>query len=148
MEPIGPAFAEFPGIGRLDWGLTAAPMAYEPRCESADEAAKAPARTLRTPALEETPVAVLTGGASVFATFAPQVVDFLKTAGAAVEWINLPEHGIEGNGHGLIFEANSDENARIVGDWIAIRIAESTLRQETLLEALPMCLPRSPWTMA
>jgi pimeloyl-ACP methyl ester carboxylesterase len=133
VEPIGPAFAEFPGIGRLDWGLTAAPMTYEPRCESAAEAAKAPARTLRIPALEETPVAVLTGGASVFATFAPQIVDFLKTAGAAVEWIHLPEHGIEGNGHGLIFEANSDEIARIVGDWIATRIAESTLSQEPLL---------------
>jgi pimeloyl-ACP methyl ester carboxylesterase len=124
VEPVGPAFAEIPGIGRLDWGLTAAPLAYEPRLDSADEALNAPVGTLGIPALEETPVAVLTGGASIFATFAPQVVDFLKTAGAAVEWIHLPERGIDGNGHGLIFEANSDEIAKLVADWIATRIAQ------------------------
>jgi pimeloyl-ACP methyl ester carboxylesterase len=123
VEPIGPAFAEFPGIGRLDWGLTASPMTYEPPRGSADEVANAPVGSLGIPALEETPIVVLTGGASVFATFAPQVVDFLKTAGANAEWIHLPDQGIDGNGHGLIFEANSDQIARLVADWIATRIA-------------------------
>jgi pimeloyl-ACP methyl ester carboxylesterase len=113
IEPIGPAFADFPGLGALTWGLTSAEITYEP---PAGTPADAVGRAI--PALADKPVAVVSGGASAFAGFAPQVVEFLVTAGARAEHLHLPEHGIDGNGHGLIFEADSDETVKPVIDWI------------------------------
>ena len=40
-------------------------------------------------------------------------------AGAAAELLHLPDHGVTGNGHGLIFEKNSDEALQPVLDWLA-----------------------------
>lgn len=113
IEPIGPAFADFPGLGALTWGLTSAEITYDPPAQTP---ADVPGRKL--PALADKPVAVVSGGASAFAGFAPQVVEFLVTAGARAEHLHLPGHGITGNGHGLIFETNSDETVKPVIDWI------------------------------
>lgn len=118
IEPVGPAFADIPGIGRLDWGLTAAQIRYSPPLSTSDEAETADPASLVIPALDALPVAVVTGGASAFETFADQVVDFLRTAGADAERVHLPDHGIEGNGHGLIFEQNSDEIVDLLADLI------------------------------
>lgn len=123
VEPIGPAFVEFPGMGTLHWGLTAAPITYDPPAATPQEVADRPAAERRLPNLSGLPVALFTGGASAFATFAPDVVDFLRTGGADAEWIHLPDHGIDGNGHGLIFEANSDETVRPVVRWLETRWA-------------------------
>lgn len=109
VEPIGPAFGSFPGIGRLDWGLTAAPIGYAQNFATAEEVQDADSSQLAIPGLRDLPIILVTGGASAFASFAQEVVDFLNTAGADTRWLHLPEHGIDGNGHGLIFEANSDE---------------------------------------
>ncbi|AIJ24429.1 alpha/beta fold hydrolase [Amycolatopsis methanolica] len=114
VEPVGPAFAEIPGMGSLDWGLTSAPIAYDPPVSDPAEVREG----MRIPALAGKPVVVVTGGASAFADFAPQVVDFLRDAGADAARLHLPDHGVKGNGHGLIFEANSDETVRPVIDWI------------------------------
>lgn len=113
VEPMGPPFAEFPGLGTLTWGLTSAEITCDPR---AGDPAEADGR--RIPALAGKPVAVVTGGASAFAGFAPRVVEFLNTAGAHARQLHLPDFGITGNGHGLIFEANSDETVKPVIDWI------------------------------
>lgn len=114
VEPVGPAFAEIPGMGSLDWGLTSAPIAYDPPVSDPAEVREG----MRIPALAGKPVVVVTGGASAFADFAPQVVDFLRDTGADAARLHLPDHGVKGNGHGLIFEANSDETVRPVIDWI------------------------------
>ena len=117
IEPVGPPFAEIPGIGRLDWGLTAAPVDFAPECataQAAQERFEADPSSLRVPAWEGLPVVLLTGSASAFEDFAGNVVDFLSSAGAAAEHLPLRERGIHGNGHGLIFEANSDEIAALV----------------------------------
>lgn len=118
IEPLGPAFVEFPGLGTLTWGLTAAPMDFDPPLADPAAVRSADPASLRMPALAGKPVAVFTGSASAFAGFAPDVVSFLNTAGAEAEWVQLAEHGIEGNGHGLIFESNSDETVKPVIDWI------------------------------
>ena len=118
VEPIGPAFADFPGLGSLSWGLTAAPMNYVPSQATPEELQSADPESLRLPALQGKPIAVLTGSASGFAGFAPDVVDFLRTAGADAQWLHLKEFGIEGNGHGLIFESNSDDTIKPVIAWI------------------------------
>ncbi|MFI5586470.1 alpha/beta fold hydrolase [Amycolatopsis sp. NPDC051758] len=117
IEPMGPAFAQFPGLGALTWGLTSTEITYDPPAGDPSEVTGR-----RIPALAGKPVAVVTGGASAFAAFAPQIVEFLAGAGARVRHLHLPDFGITGNGHGLIFEANSDETVKPVVDWILATI--------------------------
>ena len=47
------------------------------------------------------------------------MVRFLLAAGAFADLIDLPELSIRGNGHGLIYEKNSDEALRPVLRWLA-----------------------------
>ncbi|QMU79934.1 lysophospholipase [Streptacidiphilus sp. PB12-B1b] len=118
VEPMGPAFADIPRIGSLDWGLTAAPLRYDPPLDTPAQARAADPATLRIPALAGIPVAVVTGGASPFAANGPAVVRSLLTAGAAAEQLHLPDHGVHGNGHGLIYERNSDQALAPVLAWL------------------------------
>jgi len=41
VEPVGPPFADIPGFGRLDWGLTAAPVDFTPPVASGEPSADA-----------------------------------------------------------------------------------------------------------
>lgn len=109
VEPLGPPFGEFPGIGRLDWGLTAAPIGYSSNFDNPTDAENAAGVELDIPSLNGVPISVVTGEVSGFAGFANDMVEFLKNAGAEANWVHLPDVGINGNGHGLIFESNSDE---------------------------------------
>ena len=70
------------------------------------------------------PVAVVSGETSVQAKYAPKIVNFLKTAGAAAEHLHLPDHGVRGNGHGLIYEKNSDEALAPVLRWLAANVGK------------------------
>ena len=70
------------------------------------------------PALAGVPIAVVTGETSHFAPFGPEIVEFLKHAGAAGELLNLPSHGVHGNGHGLIYEKNSDVALQPILRWL------------------------------
>lgn len=119
IEPIGPAFGRTPGIGELEWGLTAAPMRFDPPRASPEEVKAAAADTLRIPSLEGLPVALVTGETSVFATYAHSIANFLTNAGAAVDHLDLPTYGIRGNGHGMIYEKNSDDVLKVVLYWLA-----------------------------
>jgi 3-hydroxyisobutyrate dehydrogenase-like beta-hydroxyacid dehydrogenase/pimeloyl-ACP methyl ester carboxylesterase len=119
VEPMGPVFGDTPGIGSLDWGLTAAPMTFDPPRASAREVRAADPSTLQIPALKGIPVALLTGETSKFATFASSMAAFLQTAGARVDHLDLPALGIHGNGHGLIYERNSDEVFDLVSGWLS-----------------------------
>ena len=119
VEPMGPPFGTTPGIGTLSWGLTAAPITYDPPRATAEEARSADPSTLRIPALCDLPVAVVAGETSSQAAYAPEMVRFLRTAGAAADLLHLPELGIHGNGHGLIYEKNSDQALQPVLRWLA-----------------------------
>ena len=118
IEPMGPPFADTPGIGALAWGLTAAPVTYDPSRLTPEGVKAAAPETLRMPALVGLPIAVVTGETSHFAPFGPKIVEFLRHAGAAAELLNLPDHGIHGNGHGLIYEKNSDAALQPVLQWL------------------------------
>ncbi len=126
IEPMEPAFANTPGIGTLDWGLTAAPMTYDPPRATAAEVRAADPSSLRIPALAGLPVAVVTGETSRFAKFGSAIVDFLAKAGAAVEHLHLPDYGIFGNGHGLIYEKNSDQSLQLVLCWLEAHTGDQT----------------------
>jgi len=119
VEPMGPPFGDTPGIGALSWGLTAVPVAYDPPRATPAEVQAADPATLRLPALAGVPVAVVSGETSAQSKYAPAMVDFLRTAGAAAELLHLPDYGVRGNGHGLIYEKNSDEALAPVLQWLA-----------------------------
>ncbi|MBB2939018.1 pimeloyl-ACP methyl ester carboxylesterase [Amycolatopsis bartoniae] len=116
IEPMGPPFTDFPGLGPLTWGLTSAEITYDPPAVTPADAAGR-----RIPALAGKPVVVVSGGASAFAGFTPQIVEFLNAAGARAEHLHLPDCGITGNGHGLVFESNSDETVEPVIEWITAK---------------------------
>jgi pimeloyl-ACP methyl ester carboxylesterase len=110
VEPIGPPFADSPGGATgLTHGLTATPVGIEPGTDGG------PARW---PALASIPVAVVTGEASVFSGVAPPVVDFLVGHGCPAELLALGEHGITGNGHGMMMEGNAPEVLALLTRWI------------------------------
>ncbi|MQA09548.1 MAG: alpha/beta fold hydrolase [Pseudonocardiaceae bacterium] len=116
IEPMGPPFLADPHGGPvLPWGLTAAPMTYQPAV--ADPAELAGGR-FELPRLSGIPIAVLTAEASAFAEFGPQVVEFLRAAGCDATEVRLAEHGVRGNGHGLMFERNNMATLRVVLDWL------------------------------
>lgn len=124
VEPMGPAFVDFPGIGALSWGLTAAPMTTQLPHSTAAEIQAAGVEALTLPSLEGVPVALVTGGASTFANFRDQFADILTRSGARTEVVHLPDHDVEGNGHGLIFETNHDQVLNQVLRWVAATEAD------------------------
>jgi 3-hydroxyisobutyrate dehydrogenase-like beta-hydroxyacid dehydrogenase/pimeloyl-ACP methyl ester carboxylesterase len=125
VEPMGPVFGETPGIGALDWGLTAAPITFDPPCATAAQVRAADPATLRVPALKGVPVGLVTGETSVFASFASSIVPFLRNAGANVDHLDLPALGIHGNGHGLIYERNSDEVFEVISHWLGATLSRA-----------------------
>jgi len=118
VEPMGPPFATTPNIGTLSFGLTAAPITFDPPLSFAEQVQAADPASLRIPALTDLPVAVVSGETSPQAKAAHETVAFLAMAGAAVDHIHLPNHGVFGNGHGLIYEMNSDAALQPVLDWL------------------------------
>lgn len=99
IEPMGPPYLAAPGLGELTHGLTAVPLA--PR------------------GLAGIAVKVVTGAASPFAKSVPPTVEYLRGVGADAQHIPLESRGLTGNGHGLMFEANSDETAAAIAGMIA-----------------------------
>ncbi len=119
IEPMGPPFADIPHIGPLRWGATAAAMRFEPPVTDPEVVRRAEPGMLRLPALVGLPTLVVTAEASAFAAASPPTVAFLNAAGASAELLHLPDHGVHGNGHGLIYERNSDEALAPVLDWLS-----------------------------
>lgn len=118
VEPMGPPFADIPNIGSLAWGLTAVPLAWEPPVGLPAELRAAPLGHYRLPALAGLPIVAVTGEASAFAAASAPAIEQLRAAGAAAELLHLPDHGVFGNGHGLIYEKNSDAALAPVLAWL------------------------------
>jgi len=121
LEPAGPPFARIPGVGELTWGVCAAPLPFAPA--PGDPAVVAADTTaFAVPGLARMPIAILASPASPFRGAAASVADFLRAVGGAVELIGLEQHGLEGNGHGMMLEANSDDVARFLSDRIVAAV--------------------------
>jgi pimeloyl-ACP methyl ester carboxylesterase len=97
VEPLGPPFRE-EGLS-LPHGVTAVPLDL--------------ARVSRVP------IALVTGDASPFANFDHLTANFLQDGGCSVDLIRLADHGIRGNGHGLVFEQNNREVLGLILEWLA-----------------------------
>ncbi|MBI4888968.1 MAG: alpha/beta fold hydrolase [Acidobacteria bacterium] len=145
MEPSGPPVHDSVQKGAPDWfedgplakpyGLTAAPLAYDPpvtdraplsfvQQKTADAAdlvrcwAQAePARALVN--LQPIPVLVLQSEASYHASYDHCTVAYLRQARvSAVRFIRLAGVGVKGNGHMLMLEKNSLEIAGVIEKWL------------------------------
>jgi pimeloyl-ACP methyl ester carboxylesterase len=125
VEPIGPPFRD-DGELALEWGVTAAPLTFDPPAASPGDLAQAPAgestlqaepaRKLRE--LAELPIAVVLAEASLFAPPAEATASFLEQAGCSVDRIVLAEHGVHGNGHLMMLERNSREVLEPILRWL------------------------------
>ena len=118
VEPMGPPFAAIPNIGSMTWGPTAAPLRFEPHVGNPDTLRNAEPGALRLPSLTGLPILIVTAEASAFAKASPPTAEFLNAAGASAELLHLPDRGVHGNGHGLIYEKNSDEALAPVLEWL------------------------------
>lgn len=118
VEPMGPPFASIPNIGTLTWGLAAVPLRYDPPAATPEVVREAAPGTLKLPNLAGLPIVAVTAEASAFAPYSSPIVLQLAAAGAAAELLQLPDHGVHGNGHGLIFEKNSDAALAPVLAWL------------------------------
>jgi pimeloyl-ACP methyl ester carboxylesterase len=116
IEAIGPPFVENPQLGlSLEWGLTSAPLTYEPAVQSAGELQGQP-REL--PNLAGIPIAVVSAEASPFVHFHDDMVAFLQQAGCDVEGVRLADHGVHGNGHAMMLERNNVEALEPIVAWL------------------------------
>lgn len=72
--------------------------------------------------LRKVPNLVLTAHASSHAMYDWATVAFLMQAGVDTEWVKLGDVGIEGNGHLMFLETNSDEIAQVLLGWIQRKV--------------------------
>ena len=132
IETVGPPFAVHPAGGTLAWGLACSPLTYDPpAADPSDlslhsvELPAGPPRILQTePARELTnlarvPIGVVTSPNSVFRSFDDHLVAFLEQAGCRADRIRLDDHGVLGNGHGMMFELNNMEVLQVILSWVA-----------------------------
>jgi pimeloyl-ACP methyl ester carboxylesterase len=119
------------------WGVTAAPLAYDPPIASpaelkgrdvpAGNAGEAPYKLQADPArrlknLQGIPMLYLTAENSG-RSGGPGVTAYLRQAGAPAEHLNLKERGILGNGHFAMLESNNKEVFEVIRGWIENKVA-------------------------
>ena len=144
VEPNGPPVREVRMKGAPDWfedgtedrisGIADVPLTYDPplkpgeklkfrRAQKPDAPGLAtcwaqaePARKLAN--FQTIPVLVLTGEASYHAPYDHCTVAYLKQAGVPTTHIKLADLGIQGNGHMMMIEKNSDDTATVIQNWL------------------------------
>lgn len=119
IEPMGPPFATIPNIGEMRWGPAATPLRFEPPVSDPAMLRQARPGEFRLPSLAHTPILIVTAEASAFAAASPPTAAFLNACGASAQVLNLADRGVHGNGHGLIYEKNSDATLAPVLEWLA-----------------------------
>ena len=150
VEPNGPTFFDITFTGGAEWyervgdararpyGITRVPLHFEPPVSSptvltvvqADRPARPdqircwlqaePARQL--PRLAKVPAVIVTGEASFRATMDDCTAAFLAQAGAKPDQLALADHGIYGNGYMMMLEANNQQVADAIIDWIVAKV--------------------------
>ena len=149
IEPNGPPVYEsdfkgppewFADIGaRKPFGLTLAPLAYDPPLKGGEELAfvrqdrpdkpglvrgwlqAEPARKLTN--LAKVPVLVVAAEASYHAAFDHCTAAYLTQAGVPTTFLRLEDAGLRGNGHMVMLEKNSDRIAGELDVWLKRTLA-------------------------
>jgi pimeloyl-ACP methyl ester carboxylesterase len=145
LEPGGPPVsrdepsAAFPVGATFAWGLTRNPITYEPSITSPAQLSfialpkdpgvstcwvqAAPVRQL--PNLKKVPTLLLSSPSGYNTAWDPCTVKYLRQAGvdANFDWVKLQDLGIQGNGHFMFIEKNSDQVAGVVLDWLKNHVA-------------------------
>lgn len=121
------------------WGLTwhsltySPPASHESELSFAQESAaegpgllacwlqKEPARKLAN--LQDVPVMILTAEASFHAGYDHCTARYLAQAGVRTTHVQLPDCGLEGNGHMMMLEKNSSDIAGLIDDWLKQNVA-------------------------
>ena len=135
IETLAPAFKELGPRGRLDWGLTAAPIAYDPPIERPEQLALVrhaeadvnpagnafvlqaePARALAN--LRGIPVGIFGTDTSDRHLDDEYAVAFLRQAGVDAENIRFADHGVTGSGHGVMVETTNVAALEVVLGWL------------------------------
>jgi pimeloyl-ACP methyl ester carboxylesterase len=146
IEPQGPPFVNAvirssgPGIVR-PYGITQTPIKYDPPLASPSEiknvtisapaAAKngsqsdcvlqaSPPRRLSN--LAKVLMLVVTSEAGYHAVYDRCTVGYLRQAGVQADWMDLPQDGINGNGHFMFMELNNEKIAEKIEAWINISL--------------------------
>ncbi|RMZ77147.1 hypothetical protein DV737_g4489, partial [Chaetothyriales sp. CBS 132003] len=140
LEPEGPPFINevihVTGEVVRPYGITVTPIAYDPPLAQASEldttivSPAGPgkcklilqagnARKLRN--LSKVPILLVSTEASYHAVYDHCTVQYLQQGGVHVEWLDLPELGIHGNGHLMFMEKNNLDIASTIEQWIARR---------------------------
>jgi hypothetical protein len=131
-----------PFTAQLRWGLTAAPITYDPpvtdlaqfklvdHTEPPDSPRPiVPSYKLQAePAhkwknLQQIPVGWLTSEWGAGGSPVAQVA-FLKQAGCQVEMLRLRDYGITGNGNLMLMEKNNHEVFAVLRDWLDKKVAD------------------------
>jgi len=121
IEPVGPPFAENPALGlTLEYGLTTAPLTYDP---PVGDPAELEGKPRRLPNLARVPIAYVSAPASPFVHFHDAMVAFLQEAGCDVTSLKLAEQGVEGNGHAMMLERNNAEALEPIARWIEATVS-------------------------
>jgi len=141
IEPGGPpvfALAPlFPAV-EIPWGLTYDRLGYSPAVSDPSELKfvqvavnypdvgtcwlqAEPARQL--PRLRM-PILLLSSPSGYNTLWDPCTHEYLKQAGVEHTWLKLQDIGINGNGHFMFIEKNSDQVAGVVLDWIENHVEE------------------------
>jgi pimeloyl-ACP methyl ester carboxylesterase len=68
------------------------------------------------------PIAVVTGEASMFRASDRDQVAFLEQAGCDVDHIQLADHGVRGNAHGIMLERNNEEALSVLTRWVEAKV--------------------------
>jgi pimeloyl-ACP methyl ester carboxylesterase len=135
LEPAGPPFeGKPPFLGNRTWAITNQEITYDPpagpnatflipvRVPPKDAnhtdcvLQQEPAKKLKN--LVDIPALLVTGEASYHAPYDYCVVDFLRQAGVQVEFADLGQEGIHGNGHLFFMEKNNLQIAERVRKWL------------------------------
>lgn len=118
VEPMAPPFMDIPGFGSLPWGLTATPVVCDPPIEN-PESLQDDATQVQILGFERASILVVAGDQSGFGqATGPAVVEYLRSHDADPCFLDLGQNDIRGNGHGLIFEVNSEQTITPVLEWI------------------------------
>jgi pimeloyl-ACP methyl ester carboxylesterase len=145
IEPGGPpVYRDFPlsfSPGpTFAWGLTRNPITYSPAVTDVSQLQfervtinddpyvtsvflqVPPARKL--PNLAKVPILLLSSPSGYNTMWDPGTDKFLTQAGVPHTWLKLQSIGIQGNGHFMFIEKNSDQVAGVVQKWIEKNVKE------------------------